>query len=136
MQLKDWLSVKRFFAHFLFILAAWTLVIKYILPVILATVADQSITTYIYWDLWWVVHIWLGCALIFEFRYLRSAALLISIIEIGIIAIKFTNFLSEPQWTPASMNWFVNKIFVLACFVLLLIHVLLRGETYRRKFFG
>jgi hypothetical protein len=109
-----------FLAHFLFILAAWTLVIKFILPIGFALAQSVPIGTYILWDFWWIVHIALGSSLLHWRRYTFAFALVVSIVEIAIVAIKLTLFLSAPQWTIWQTNWFVNKLFVLACFVLML----------------
>ncbi len=130
------LSVKRFIAHFLFVLAAWTITIKFILPVIWALVYQQALTSFIYWDFWWVVHIWLGWALLKSPPYLLWLAWITSIAEIVIICSKFTLFLIEPHWTVWSMNWFVNKVFVLACFFLLVGHLItpyIRKNTSEEK---
>ena len=43
-----------------------------------------------------------------------------SVVEIAIVVTKFVVFLSAPQWDIWRTNWFINKVFVLACFVLLL----------------
>jgi hypothetical protein len=88
-----------FFAHFLFILAAWTLIIKYVFPMSYALVEGVPILTYVYWDFWWVVHIWLGWSLLHWRRYTYAAAVGVSVVEIAIIATKFVSFLSAPQWT-------------------------------------
>ena len=94
----------RFFAHFLFLLAAWTLVIKFAFPAAFA----------------WIVHIWLGWVLLHWRRYSFSLAISVSVAEIVIILYKFIIFLEDPDWTMWTANWFVNKLFVLACFCLLL----------------
>ena len=125
-----WRSVRRFFAHFLFVLAAWTLVIKWALPVVWALNEGVSPVTYIYWDFWWVIHILLGLALLFGYRYLLIFVIVVSILEIGIVTMKFTLFLSHPEWTIWTMNWFVNKLFVLAVFIMLLLHALCRKKVY------
>ena len=122
-----------FIAHFLFILAAWTLVIKYIFPFAYALAEGAPLGTYVYWDLWWVVHIWLGWSLLHWRRYTYAAAVGISVAEIAIIATKFVAFLSAPQWSIWRTNWFVNKVFVLACFVLLLAYCLANARTLRTK---
>lgn len=125
--------MRRFIAHFLIILASWTLLIKFLLPVIWAVAEDQNLGTYIYWDFWWVAHIWLAYALLIQLRYLLALALVISVLEIVIITVKFALFLSEPIWTIWSMNWFVNKVFVLSCFILLLSQILLKREEYKKQ---
>ena len=43
-----------------------------------------------------------------------------SLAEIAIIVAKFWVFLTSPDWTIWTMSWFVNKLFVLACFTMLL----------------
>ena len=113
-----------FIAHFLFILAAWTLVIKYVFPMAYAAAEGVSLLTYVYWDFWWVVHIWLGWSLLHWRRYTYAAAVGVSVAEIAIIVTKFVSFLSAPQWTIWRTNWFINKVFVLSCFVLLLAYCL------------
>ncbi len=122
--------MRRFFAHFLFVLAAWTLVIKWILPVVWALNEGVSHDTYIYWDFWWVVHIALALALLYGYRHLFIAVIAVSVLEILIVTTKFILFLPDPEWTIWTMNWFVNKLFVLAVFIMLLIHALSRKKAY------
>ncbi len=112
--------MSRFLADYLFVLAAWTLVIKYIFPFAYALNEGAPVLTYVMWDFWWVAHIWLGWALINRPRYTFALALLVSVVEIVIVVTKFVVFLSEPQWDIWHTNWFINKCFVLACFILLL----------------
>ena len=122
-----------FIAHFLFILAAWTLVIKYIFPVAYAVAEGMPIGSYVMWDFWWVVHIWLGWSLLHWRRYTYAAAIAISLAEIAIIVAKFVSFLSAPEWTIWRTNWFINKVFVLACFVLLLAYCLANPARLRAQ---
>jgi len=114
----------RFLADFLFVLAAWTLVIKYLFPVAYALNASEPAMTYVMWDFWWVAHIWLGWALIRQPRYTFALAMTVSVVEIAIVVTKFVMFLSAPQWDIWRTNWFINKVFVLACFVILLVHMI------------
>ena len=120
-----------FFAHFLFILAAWTLTIKFIFPIAYALAHDLPIGTHVYWDFWWAVHIWLGWALLHWRRYTFNLALAVSVAEIAIVLSKFVFFLSAPQWTIWRTNWFINKLFVLACFALLLAYLLVNIKCLR-----
>lgn len=122
----------HFIAHFLFILAAWTLVIKYAFPLAYALAEGVPVGTYVYWDFWWVVHIWLGWSLLNWQRYTFEFAIGVSLAEIIIVVTKFAMFLSAPEWTVWRTNWFVNKVFVLACFVLLLGYLLLNARRYHR----
>ena len=121
-----------FLAHFLFILAAWTLVIKYAFPIAYAAAEGVALGTYIFWDFWWVVHIFLGWSLLHWQRYTFELAIGVSVAEIIIIAGKFVLFLSGPEWTIWRTNWFVNKLFVLACFIMLLGYLLLNARTLHR----
>lgn len=120
----------KFFAHFLFILAAWTLVIKYFFPAAYAIGHGEAIGAYIFWDFWWVIHIWLGWALLKQPRYVYGLALIVSIVEIIIIVTKFALFLPAPEWTIWRTNWFINKCFVLACFIGLLGYLLRYGARF------
>jgi hypothetical protein len=122
-----------FFAHFLVILAAWTLVIKFIFPVCYALAQSAPLLTYVLWDFWWVVHLWLAWALLHWRRYTYALALIVSVAEIAIIVTKFVHFLSAPEWTIWRTNWFVNKVFVLACFVLLLGYLLANAKELRAR---
>lgn len=113
-----------FFAHFLFVLAAWTLVIKFIFPMAYALNEGAPLLQYVMWDLWWVAHIALGWSLLNWRPHTYAFAMVVSIVEIVIVVTKFWFFLSAPQWTIWTMNWFINKVFVLACFTLMLLHFL------------
>lgn len=117
-----------FLSHFLFILAAWTLTIKFFFPMGYAFAQGLPLGAHIYWDFWWMVHLWLGWALLKQPRYTFSLAIVVSIAEIIIVVTKFAMFLSAPDWTIWSTNWFINKLFVLACFTLLLGYCLLNGR--------
>lgn len=110
----------RFLAHLLFILAAWTLFIKYLFPIGYALAYGEPWARYIYWDLWPLAHVWLGWALLKQPRYTRGLAVGMTVIEILIIGTLFVRFLADPEWSIWRTNWFVNKVFVLTCFVLVL----------------
>ena len=109
-----------FLAHTLFVLAAWTVTIKYLFPIGFAAAHGQAVTTHVYWDLWPIAHVWLGWALLRWPWYTRALAIVIAVAEIAIIVTLFAMFLTEPQWTIWRTNWFINKLFILACFVLIL----------------
>ncbi len=120
-----------FLAHFLFVLAAWTVTIKYAFPIAYALWEGSPITSYIYWDFWWVVHIWLGWSLLHWKRYTFALAMVVSMAEIVIIVVKLANFLAAPEWTIWTTNWFINKLFVLACFCLMLFHLTVNRARIR-----
>ncbi|UCD67380.1 MAG: hypothetical protein JSW48_11080 [Betaproteobacteria bacterium] len=123
--------MNRFFANFLFILAAWTIVIKYLFPIAYAIDSDLPLGTHVYLDFWPVVHMVLGWSLLHWRRYTFEFAVAVSIAEIVIIISKFVVFLAAPEWTIWRTNWFINKIFVLSCFVMLLTWLLLNASSVR-----
>ena len=64
-------------------------------------------------------------------RYTFFAALGVSIVEIAIVVTKFALFLSAPEWNIWRTNWFINKLFVLACFVLLFGYLIANAKRLR-----
>jgi len=120
-----------FLAHMLFLLAAWTVFIKYLFPVAFALVEGIYWHTYIYWDLWPIAHVWLGWALLTRPGYTRALAIGMALVEIAIIVTLFSTFLADPEWSIWRTNWFVNKAFVLSCFVLVLYAALRHPEAFR-----
>jgi hypothetical protein len=123
----------RFLAHFLFLLAAWTVVIKYLFPMAYAWAEGVPIGTYVFLDFWPVVHIWVGWSLLHWQRYSYALALSVSVAEIVIVVTKLVLFLQAPAWTIWRTNWFINKIFVLACFALLLGYLLVNARQLRAR---
>ncbi|MEZ5933533.1 MAG: hypothetical protein R3F54_16590 [Alphaproteobacteria bacterium] len=115
----------RFLAHWLILLAAWTLVIKFLFPIAYDAAYGQAPGTHIYWDFWWVIHLWLAWALLRRPGHVYPLALGVSVVEIVIILGKFFLFLQAPDWTLWQTNWFINKLFVLACFIVMLGHLLI-----------
>ena len=109
-----------FLGHLLFILAAWTVFIKYLFPIGFALAEDKPIATYIFWDFWPLAHVWLGWALLTRPPYTRPLAIGMSAAEIAIIGTLLAQFLSNPEWTIWRTNWFINKVFVLSAFVMIL----------------
>jgi hypothetical protein len=121
----------RFVAHFLFILAAWTIVIKYLFPMAYALAEGVAPFKYVFLDFWPVVHVWVGWSLLHWNRFTFPLALVVSVAEIVIVVTKLMIFLSAPEWTIWRANWFVNKIFVLAAFVVLLGYLLANWRPLR-----
>lgn len=116
----------EFLAHAFFIIAAWTVVIKYLFPITFAAFEGTPLTTYVFWDLWPLAHVWMGWALLHKPGYTRTLAIVMSIVEIVIILVLYHRFLSAPDWTIWRTNWFINKLFVLLVFFLLLATALIR----------
>lgn len=119
----------RFLSNLFVVLVAWTIFIKYLFPIGFAWAKDEAWTTYIYWDLWPVAHLWLAWALLARPRYTRLLAIGMSVVEILVITTLFVWFLSDPGWSIWRTNWFVNKVFVLTAFALVLGTALLRPES-------
>jgi len=112
-------------AHWLVLLGMWTLVIKFLFPVVYDRIYGYAIGTHIMWDFWWVAHFFLAWSLTHWSAITYRLAVIISVAEIAIIVVKFYAFIgmagvSEAEWTIWRTNWFVNKVFVLTCFIALL----------------
>lgn len=118
-----------FLAHTLIVLAAWTITIKLLFPIGYALAYGLPVGTHVYWDFWWVVHLWLAWALLRWRAYSWWLALGVSIAEILIVVTKLGLFLAAPEWTIWSTNWFINKLFVLLCFGLMLPYLVLNRRT-------
>ena len=118
--------MRSFLAHFLMLLAAWTVTIKFLFPVAFALAEGAPLTRYVYWDFRWVVHLWLAWALLRWPPFTLALATGVALLEIAIIVTRFVLFLSAPEWTLWTTNWFINKVFVLACFCLMLPWLALR----------
>lgn len=121
----------RFLAHLFLFLVAWTIFIKYLFPIGFALASGEAWKTYIYWDLWPVAHLWLAWALLARPRYTRALAVGMSVIEILIIITLFAWFLADPEWSIWRTNWFVNKVFVLVGFFLVLGTALFRPDSLK-----
>jgi hypothetical protein len=123
--------VIAFLAHFLIVLAAWTVTIEFLFPIAYARGVGAPLDTFMYWAVWGVVHLWLAWALLRWQPYTYALAIGVSVVEILIIVTKFALFLPDPTWTIWTTNWFINKLFVLACFCLMLPYFLVYGRRDR-----
>jgi len=122
-----------FLAHLLFLLAAWSVFIKYVFPVAFALASGEIWFAYVFWDFWPIAHVWLGWALLAQPWYTRWLAAGMAIVEIAIIATLFAGFLADPEWTIWRTNWFVNKVFVITAFGLILGTVMISPERFRTR---
>lgn len=104
--------------------------IKFIFPWVFDAAYGHPPGTHLYWDFWWVIHLWLAWALYQKPGYLWWFAIGVSVIEIAIIVTKFVLFFQQPDWNLWQTNWFINKVFVLACFVVLLLWCLPRRDEF------
>jgi hypothetical protein len=121
--------VIAFLAHFLIVLAAWTLTIKFVFPVAFALREGAALGTYVYWDFWWVVHLWLAHSLLRWRAYSFILAIGVSVAEIAIVATKLMFFLTAPEWTIWTTNWFSNNLFVLLCFSMMLPYMVAKRQV-------
>jgi hypothetical protein len=120
--------MRSFLAHALILLAAWTVTIKFLFPIAFALAEGGPPLSHVYWDFWWVIHLWLAWALLRWPPYTAPLAIGVSVVEIAIIVAKFVLFLGAPEWTIWTTNWFINKLFVLACFCVMLPWLILRAR--------
>jgi hypothetical protein len=56
---------------------------------------------------------------------------MVSVAEIAIVVTKFALFLTAPEWTIWTTNWFINKLFVLLVFCLMLPYLMLHRHELR-----
>jgi len=111
----------------LVVMATWTLVIKYLAPLLYAAAersAGRVVAAPILWDFWWVAHLALAWLLWNGHRLARPAGYAIAAVEIAIVLVKFVLFLRAPEWTFWRLLWFTNKIYVLGFFVVFLVALL------------
>lgn len=101
----------------LYVSAAWTLAIKYLMPIGWALWLGEPLTRFIFfWDAWWVAHLAVGWGLVRGKRGIWIYALLLALAEIAIIATKLVLFVLEPAFDFWTANWFVNKCWLLVYF--------------------
>jgi hypothetical protein len=122
-----------FLAHFLIVLAAWTVTIKFLFPIAYAQAYGLPLGTHVYWDFWWVAHLWLAWALLRWRAYTFALATLVAAVEILIVVTKLALFLAAPEWTIWTTNWFINKLFVLLCFCLMLPYLVLHRRALQAQ---
>ena len=106
-----------FLAAWLFLVATWTIIIKFIFPIIYAINYGDGLLSYVMWDFWWVAHIWLAYSFLFISRYTFYLGSLITITELIIIIFKLYLFFISPEWNIWETNWMINKIIVLILFL-------------------
>jgi len=112
----SWEQQCRVMGRLLYAFAAWTVTIKFLLPMAWAAGRGEPLVTYIGWDAWWVAHIVVGMGLTRRRRGVWPWAMLLAAVETVIITTKFALFLPNPTWDFWHTNWLVNKAFMLAYF--------------------
>lgn len=109
-------------AYPLFFLALYTLIVKFLNPIVYFASEGQAqgVTEVpIMWDFWWVIHIILGVCLLRREKFAWGLAMIVSVVEIAIIVTKFWMFWREPAVNFWTLSWYVNKCFVLSYFICL-----------------
>ena len=119
-------------SSWLIFIAAWTILIKFIFPVLYALNYGENITKYIMWDFWWIAHLWLAYSFLNISRNTYFIGLIICIFELIIIIYKLYIFFIFPQWTIWETNWMINKIFVLILFIFIT-KILVSNKNYILK---
>ena len=119
-------------SSWLIFIAAWTILIKFIFPVLYALNYGENITKYIMWDFWWIAHLWLAYSFLNISRNTYFIGLIICIFELIIIIYKLYIFFILPQWTIWETNWMINKIFVLILFIFIT-KILVSNKNYILK---
>ena len=114
----------------LVVMVTWTLVIKYLAPV-LYFVSERAAGREppgvpIMWDFWWVAHLLLAWMLWRRHRRAWAFGVAVSALEILIVTVKFVAYLRAPDLSFWRLLWFTNKVYVLAFFVILLVVLLKR----------
>lgn len=116
----------------LVVMAAWTLVIKYLAPVMYLVAENAAGRTIerapVMWDFWWVAHLVLAWLLWHRHRWARAAGLVVSISEILIVAVKLASYMARPDLSFWRLLWLTNKIYVLTFFLCFLV-LLLTGRV-------
>ena len=108
----------------LVVMATWTLVIKFLVPVLFVLserAAGRSTDGIpIMWDFWWVAHLTLAWMLWRRRPLAWAAGVAIAAAEVVIVVVKFALYLSSPDLSFWRLLWLTNKVYVLAFFLLLL----------------
>jgi hypothetical protein len=113
----------------LVVMATWTLVIKYVAPLLWAlseTLAGRDAEAPIMWDFWWVVHLALARLIYLRHPFMWAAGTIIAGVEILIVTVKLVLYYRAPDYSFWNLLWLTNKMYVLVFFVGFLM-LLMRG---------
>ena len=122
------------FALGLVVMATWTVVVKFLAPVLFylsEQYAGRPIAEApVMWDFWWVAH--LGLAWLFWHRHplCVPAGLGLAAAESLLAIAKLVLYARQPDLSFWGLLWLTNKIYVLGFFILLLAY-LSRGSIRR-----
>lgn len=112
------------------VMAVWTLVIKFLAPLLWAVAeraAGREAAAPVMWDFWWVAHLALALLLWRRHRQAWVFGVVVAAVEIAIVAIKFFVYLKAPDLSFWRLLWFTNKVYVLGFFLVFLPLLLRRG---------
>jgi hypothetical protein len=115
----------------LVVMVTWTLVIKYLAPILYAFAETHAgrppaSGAPIMWDFWWVAHLLLAWLMWRRHPRAWAAGVAIAVVEIGIVTVKFVDYLLHPDLSFWRLLWFTNKVYVLLYFIVLLFVLLVR----------
>jgi hypothetical protein len=108
------------------VMAVWTLVIKFLAPLLWAVAeraGGREAVAPVMWDFWWVAHLALALLLWRRHRWAWSFGIGVAVVEIAIVAAKFFVYLRGLQAPDLSfwrLLWFTNKVYVLGFFLVFL----------------
>lgn len=107
------------------VMITWTIVIKYLLPLLDRIARPEAADHLPYlWDAWPVAHAVMAWALVARPRAAWLIAFVVSAAEVGVVVTKFALFLSNPEWDLSRLLWFTNKCYVLAFFAVMTVVLL------------
>jgi hypothetical protein len=107
----------------LVVMATWTLVIKFLAP--LLYFASQRAEGHpmagvpVMWDFWWVAHLALARLLWRRHPWAWACGVVVSVSEVCVVVVKFFLYLGAPDFSFWRLLWFTNKLYVLAFFIFL-----------------
>lgn len=111
-------------------MAVWTLVIKFLAPLLWAVAeraAGRAAVAPVMWDFWWVAHLALAWLLWRRHRLAWVFGVVVAVVESAIVAAKFYAYLQAPDLSFWRLLWFTNKVYVLGFFLVFLPLLLRRG---------
>jgi len=114
----------------LVVMATWTIVIKYVAPLLWAyseQLAGRPATAPIMWDFWWVAHLLLARLIYLRHPLMWATGTIIAAVEILIVSVKFALYLRAPDLSFWKLLWFTNKVYVLVFFIWFLVVLMKRG---------
>jgi len=114
--------------------AVATVFIKYLFPMAFALAYDQALLANVQWDLWPIIHFWLGWSLMQHKPYALNVALLVTVVEIAFSGFRLAMFFANPEWTIWNANWMINEALCASIFVALWFTAWSRPEIFPNAF--